>query len=51
MRGVSIAMLLYVLVNYAYMHVLSLPQLAALDQNTIGAVVVAEKLSVQQEKR
>jgi len=42
--GVSIAMLLYILVNYAYMHVLSLPQLAAVDQNTIGAVVVAEKI-------
>ena len=42
--GVSIAMLLYVLVNYAYMHVLSLPQLAAVDKNTIGAVVVAETI-------
>jgi APA family basic amino acid/polyamine antiporter len=44
MVGVSIAMLLYVLVNYAYMHVLSLPQLAVVDKNTIGAVVVAETL-------
>ena len=44
MCGVSIAMLLYVLVNYAYMHVLSLPQLAAVDKNTIGAVVVAEEI-------
>jgi APA family basic amino acid/polyamine antiporter len=42
--GVSIAMLLYLLVNYAYMHVLTLSQLAAVDQNTIGAVVVAEKI-------
>ena len=42
--GVSIAMFLYVLVNYAYMHVMTLPQLAAVDQNTIGAVVVAEKI-------
>jgi len=44
MAGVSIAMLLYVLVNYAYMHVLPLHQLAAIDQNTIGAAVVAETL-------
>ncbi len=44
MAGVSIAMLLYVLVNYAYMHVLLLHQLAAIDQNTIGATVVAETL-------
>ena len=44
MVGVSIAMLLYVLVNYSYMHVLSLPQLAVVDKNTIGAVVVAETL-------
>ena len=42
--GVGIAMLLYVLVNYAYMHVLSLPQLAAVDKNTIGAVVVTEEI-------
>ena len=42
--GVSIAMLLYLLVNYAYMHVLTLTQLAAVDQNTIGAVVVTEKI-------
>lgn len=42
--GVSIAMLLYVLVNYSYMHVLSLQQLAAVDKNTIGAVVVAEEI-------
>ncbi len=44
MAGVSIAMLLYLLVNYAYMNVLTLQQLAAVDQNTIGAVVVAEKI-------
>jgi len=42
--GVGIAMTLYVLVNVAYMHVLPLQQLAAVDQNTIGAVVVAETL-------
>ncbi len=42
--GVSIAMFLYVLVNYAYMNVLPLEKLAAVDQNTIGAVVVAETM-------
>lgn len=42
--GVSIAMLLYVLVNYVYMHVLPLPQLAAVSPNKIGAAVVAETL-------
>jgi basic amino acid/polyamine antiporter, APA family len=42
--GVGIAMLLYVLVNYAYMQVLPLEKLAAVDQNTIGAVVVAETM-------
>lgn len=44
MAGVSIAMLLYVLVNYTYMNVLSLEELKAIDQNTIGAVVVAEAM-------
>lgn len=42
--GVSIAMFLYVLVNYVYMHVLPLPQLAAVNPNKIGAAVVAETL-------
>jgi APA family basic amino acid/polyamine antiporter len=42
--GVSIAMLLYVSVNYVYMHVLPLHQLAALGENNIGAVVVAETM-------
>jgi APA family basic amino acid/polyamine antiporter len=42
--GVSIAMFLYVLVNYAYMQVLPLEKLRAVDQNTIGAVVVAETM-------
>ncbi|MFN2457645.1 MAG: APC family permease [Chitinophagaceae bacterium] len=42
--GVAIAMTLYVLVNYAYMHVLPLEQLRAVDQNSIGAVVVAETM-------
>lgn len=40
--GVAIAIGLYLLVNYAYMHVLSLPQLAAVRPNEIGAAVVAE---------
>jgi len=42
--GVSIAMFLYVLANYAYMNVLPLEKLAAVDQNTIGAVAVAETM-------
>ena len=42
--GVSIAMFLYVLINYAYMQVLPIEKLAAVDQNSIGAVVVAETM-------
>ncbi|MCC3151954.1 APC family permease [Hymenobacter sp. BT770] len=42
--GVSIAIVLYVLVNYAYMRVLTLPQLAAVHPNDIGAAVVAESV-------
>lgn len=42
--GVSIAMTLYVLVNYAYMHVLPIEKLAAVGQNQIGASVVAQTL-------
>ncbi len=42
--GVIIAMTLYVLINYAYMHVLPLQELRAVDQNQIGAVVVAETM-------
>ena len=44
MSGVAIAMLLYVLVNAAYMNVLSLDVLKAVDQSRIGAAVVAETL-------
>ncbi len=44
MIGVSIAMFLYAIVNYAYMNVLPLEKLKAVDQNTIGAVVVAETM-------
>ncbi|MEP6617374.1 MAG: amino acid permease [Ginsengibacter sp.] len=40
--GVCIAMLLYVLVNYVYMHVIPLNQIVALGENTIGAMAVAE---------
>lgn len=39
--GVGIAMALYVLLNYAYMKVLSLPQLAQLGVNKIAAAEVA----------
>ena len=42
--GVSIAMFLYVLVNYAYMHVLSLDELAAVSSNEIGAAEVVKKI-------
>jgi len=42
--GVSIATGLYVLVNYAYMKVLSLDKLAAVSENEIGAAVVAKTL-------
>lgn len=42
--GVAIAMLLYVLVNLAYMNVLSLDALRAVNQSSIGAAVVAETL-------
>jgi APA family basic amino acid/polyamine antiporter len=42
--GVSIAMFLYVAVNYVYMQVLPLDQLAALGENNIGAVAVAERM-------
>jgi basic amino acid/polyamine antiporter, APA family len=44
MSGVAIAMLLYVLANAAYMHVLPLSALRAVDQTQIGAAVVAETL-------
>ena len=42
--GVSIAILLYVLVNYAYMHVLPLQVLASVNENEIGAAVVARAM-------
>ncbi|MBD0293734.1 MAG: amino acid permease, partial [Flavisolibacter sp.] len=42
--GVAIAMILYVLANYAYMHVLPLDTLRTVRQNEIGAVVVAKTM-------
>ena len=42
--GVAIAMTLYVLLNYTYMKVLPLNQLAAIGQNNIAAAVVAGAL-------
>lgn len=42
--GLTIAMLLYVLLNYTFMRVLSLNQLAAVGENNIAAAVVAETL-------
>jgi basic amino acid/polyamine antiporter, APA family len=44
LTGISIATGLYLLVNYAYMHVLPLQQLAAVSENEIGAAVVATTL-------
>ncbi|MBD0375504.1 MAG: amino acid permease [Flavisolibacter sp.] len=42
--GVAIAMTLYVLANYAYMHVLPLDTLRTVGQNEIGAVIVAKTM-------
>lgn len=42
--GVCIAMTLYVLVNFAYMQVMPVKQLAMVNQNEIGAAVVAQQL-------
>lgn len=42
--GISIAMLLYVLVNIAYMQVVPVEKLAAIGKNQIGASVVAETM-------
>ncbi len=43
--GVSIVIVLYVLINYAFIHVLSLPALAAMNENNIAAVEAARILS------
>ncbi len=42
--GVGIAMLLYVLLNYVYMKVLPMNQLASIPENKIAAAVVSETL-------
>ncbi len=42
--GVSVAVVLYVLVNYAYLRALPLAQLAAVGPNEIGAATAAEAL-------
>jgi APA family basic amino acid/polyamine antiporter len=42
--GLSIAMILYVLLNYAFMQVLPLNELAAIGENNIAAAVVAQHL-------
>jgi APA family basic amino acid/polyamine antiporter len=42
--GVGIAMTLYVLLNYAFMQVLPVSELAAIDENHIAAAVVAGTL-------
>lgn len=42
--GLSIVALIYTLLNYVYLHVLSLEQLKAIHENQIGAFVVAETL-------
>ena len=42
--GLSLVALVYTLLNYTYMNVLSLQQIRAIDVNQIGAFVVAETL-------
>lgn len=42
--GLSLVALVYTLLNYTYMNVLSLEQIRAIDVNQIGAFVVAEVL-------
>ncbi|GGG51450.1 APC family permease [Hymenobacter glacieicola] len=42
--GVSVAIVLYMLINYMYLRTLPLAQLAAVGPNEIGAAVVAESL-------
>ncbi len=42
--GLSLVALVYTLLNYTYMNVLSLDQIRAIDVNQIGAFVVAETL-------
>jgi APA family basic amino acid/polyamine antiporter len=42
--GVSIVLVLYVVVNYAYMNSMSVDQLAAIGENRVAAIVVAESI-------
>jgi APA family basic amino acid/polyamine antiporter len=42
--GVSIVLVLYVVVNYAYMNSMSVDQLAAIGENKVAAIVVAESI-------
>lgn len=42
--GVGIVIVLYVLINYAFMHVLSLPAFANMSENNIAGVEVARSL-------
>jgi APA family basic amino acid/polyamine antiporter len=42
--GASIVLVLYVVVNYAYMNSLSLDRLAAIGENKVAAIVVAENI-------
>jgi APA family basic amino acid/polyamine antiporter len=42
--GISIATGLYLMVNFAYMHVVPLQRLAAVNENEIGAAVVAKTI-------
>lgn len=42
--GVSLVLILYVLVNYAYMNSMSLDQLAGVGENKVAAIVVAETI-------
>ena len=43
--GLGIVIVLYLLVNYAFMHVLSLPALANMNENSIAGVEVARVLA------
>ena len=42
--GVSIVLVLYVLVNYAYMTAMPLGQIAAIGENKVAAIVVAQNI-------
>lgn len=48
--GLSMIALIYTILNYVYMHVLSLEQLKAIHENQIGAFVVAETMLGQYGK-